>query len=150
PRFIKCVPPNKIFSTHLIMEIAMKKSLATSLSIVAFLSLSVPAGAQTALSSLTSATAANSFDNGNYLQQWTWNSLSTSSAALLVTSNSTALSASGIPSLFQSLFSGANSNANVQSVAGDFWNTHTGTGSQNFAVYGNSAGGAVNYGVAGA
>jgi hypothetical protein len=104
------------------------------------------AEASTAISTLGSATATNSFDNANYDQTWTWNTL-VNGPGLLLSSSSTA--GTNAPILFEVSVSGAYSASNVGSSAAQFINDHTGTNSYNNGVVGSADGGSHNAGVTG-
>lgn len=122
---------------------ATRASLIFFISILTF----IPSLAKaTALSDLTAATAANTINNGNNLQQWQWNSLNQGPALEFYT-NSTV--ATGEQIFLDVQINGANSNNNITSIAGEFTNAHTGTGSFNEGVYASAFGGAHNFSVNG-
>ena len=81
------------------------------------------------ISGLTAAVATNTINNGDYIQEWDWNSLAANSGLYLY-SNSTLLSGS----LFQNKIEGVNSSANRTTVVGSFQNIRTGTTSTNIGV----------------
>ena len=124
----------------------MKKALTSSILTIAALAL-IPALAEasTPLSSLGSATATNTFDNGNYEQQWTWNSLS--GTGLLLTSSAT--SAANLQQVLAVTTTGANTASNVATYGGAFASIHSGTGSTNVALVGTAYNGSTNYGLYG-
>lgn len=124
----------------------MKKALTSSILTIAALAL-IPALAEasTPLSSLGSATATNTFDNGNYQQQWTWNSLS--GTGLLLTSSAT--SAANLQQVLAVTTTGANTASNVATYGGAFASIHSGTGSTNVALVGTAYNGSTNYGLYG-
>lgn len=98
-----------------------------------------------AISSITAATASNTFDNANYGQTWNWNTLS-SGNALLLASTSTA-AASNTQTLLNIALSGANSTSTQTTYGMQVTNTHTGTSSTNIAGYFSASGGTINYGL---
>mgnify|MGYP000334855647 CR=1 FL=1 len=93
------------------------------------------------LSGLTSATATNIINNGNFQQEWQWNSL-TSGVGLKLSSSST-----GAASNTQTIFSVSQTGANATpqtTYAADFSNTKTGASSTNIALYSTASGGTLN------
>lgn len=84
-------------------------------------------GGGSALSALTSATAAKSFDNGAYKQTWTWNSLS-NDTALVLQSNNTVSAGLHPQVVFAINLSGVNGAASLSTDAAAFSNTKTGAG----------------------
>lgn len=95
-----------------------------------------------ALSSITSATTAHSFDNANFAQTWTWNTLAGTNA-LTLSSTSTA-AASNAQTLLNLALSGANGTAGQTTYGAQISNTHTGSGT-NVALYTTASGGTNNY-----
>lgn len=98
------------------------------------------------ISQLKPALSARNFDNGNYTQEWKWNTLS--DTGLKLSSTSTA-AAGNNQKLFESALSGANGTAGQTTYAGYFSNAHSGSTSINYAVYGTSTNGSFNSGVYG-
>lgn len=96
-----------------------------------------------AISTLTLATATNTIDNTDYLQEWQWNTLA-SGTGLRLSSIST-LAASNTQRLLQVNLSGANGTTTQTTYASSFTNTHTGTLSTNVAGYFSASGGTNNY-----
>ena len=76
-----------------------------------------------AISSLTAATASNTFDNANYAQTWTWNSLAGSNIGLSLTSSSGA--SNGGTTIFNVAQTGTISNSNQTVLAAKIYNTAT-------------------------
>ncbi len=103
----------------------------------------VVASGSGALSSITAATATNTINNGNFTQEWQWNSLAGNSA-FKITSNSTA-AASNSQKLLELNLSGANANPSQTTYSAYFTNTHTGTSSTNVGLYVSATGGTNNY-----
>jgi len=114
--------------------------------IVALIFIPALANASTPISTLGSATATNSFDNGNFGQTWTWNSL-TSGPGLYISSNDTAATHPQL--LFEVTSQGANSNSGVSTIAAQFTDSHSGTNSTNFGIIGDAENGTHNNGVVG-
>lgn len=104
------------------------------------------------LSSLISATTTNSFDNSNFAQTWTWNSLSTQTAFTI--SSSSALTGGTLLSL-QATSASATSTGDVLSISDSTTGTGygvyasmTATGNTGTAIYATNSG-ATNTGYAG-
>jgi hypothetical protein len=76
-----------------------------------------------AISSLTAATSANTIDNANYPQTWTWNSLAGSNNGLSLTSSSGA--SNGGTTIFNVAQTGTISNSNQTVLAAKIYNTAT-------------------------
>jgi hypothetical protein len=103
------------------------------------------AEAATAISTLGPATAANTFDNGNFMQEWQWSTL-TNGTGLALDSNNTTATAGNV---LQVTTEGTNSTSGVTTYAGVFQNLKGGTNSSNYALGGFAQGGSHNYGVYG-
>jgi hypothetical protein len=100
-------------------------------------------GGSTALSALTSATGSNTITgNGNFAQEWQWNTLA-GATAFRLSSTSTA-AASNAQTLFSVGLSGANGTAGQTTTAGSFSNTHTGGTSTNVGLSSTATGGTTN------
>lgn len=106
------------------------------------------AGGGGAISALTAATATNTINNGNFLQEWQWNTLDGNSA-LKLSSTSTAAS-SNLQKLLELTLSGTNATS-AQTTYGIYsLNTHAGTTSTNVAGYFQTSGGTTaNYALLG-
>jgi hypothetical protein len=95
--------------------------------------------AAAALSSITAATSSNTINNGNFTQEWTWNSISGQSGLKL---SSTANG--GVPNktqkLFESVLTGAMVNSSNASYAGYFDNQQTVGGAYGIYARGGIAG----------
>ena len=124
--------------------------VSLSVALIALLGIIITntASALTPINQLTSATATQTFDNGNYEQKWTWNSL-TGGPGLSIESNGTAATSSP-QVLFNVNLAGANSSSGVISEAAVVTNSHSGTNSTNYGVFGVSIDGTHNFGVYGA
>ncbi len=95
------------------------------------------------LDEILAATGANTINNANNAQVWSWNTLG-NAIGLSLTSSSTAAAGNG-QTLFKSTLTGANATATQTTYAGLFVNQHTGTASTNVALYANATGGTNNY-----
>ena len=104
---------------------------------------------QIPISSLKDALAANTITgNANYKQEWQWNTLA-GTDGLKLSSTSTA-AASDLQKLFNVTLSGTNGTSGQDTWAGYFSNTHAGTTSTNYGLYGIATNGtSANYGVYG-
>ena len=80
--------------------------------------------AAAALSSITAATSSNIINNGNFTQEWTWNSISNQSG-LKLSSTANGTTANRVQKLFESVLTGAMSNTSNASYAGYFDNQQT-------------------------
>lgn len=101
---------------------------------------------QVAISDLFPALKANTINNGNFMQEFQWNTLSASGFKL----SSTSTAAAGHSQrLLDVRLSGANNTSGQQTFAGYFTNTHTGSGALNYGVYSVASGGSSNIGVFG-
>ena len=97
------------------------------------------------ISILVPAIASNTINNGNYFQEWQWNSLNNSSGgALKLSSNSTVGTAQ---TLFDVRLSGAFASANGIGFSGVFISNKTGTNSTNNALYAEASSGTNNTGL---
>jgi hypothetical protein len=106
-------------------------SLAVLAAAIAFTYFPSSANA-TALSDLTSATAAATLaSNGNNNQTWDWQTL-TAGPAFEIQSNSA--QATNGQLLFEVELSGSNNNSNIVSYAGQISNEHSGTNSTNYGL----------------
>jgi hypothetical protein len=84
----------------------------------------------------TAATATNNIDNGEYGQNWAWNTLgATGQYGLRLQSTSTSSSGNPLARLFYSLMSGAHSNSGQSTATIMAENQHSGTTSTNYGVY---------------
>lgn len=97
------------------------------------------------ISGLSVATATNTINNANYLQEWQWNSLTAGNSGLRLSANTTG--STGLR-LLEILLSGANSSS-AQTTYGSYTaNTKTGTGSTNVGAFFAASGGAIaNYAI---
>lgn len=95
------------------------------------------------LSGITAATAANTINNLNFGQVWTWNTLTGSAVGLSLTSTATP-SAGNSPIILQAVQSGVGA-AGEESRAIVARNTKTGGTSINVAFYGDATTGSTNY-----
>ena len=95
------------------------------------------------LSGFSHAQASNTINNTNYLQEWQWNTLASTSGLKL--SSTSTLAASNTQKLFEVSLSGANDNATQTTYGGYFSNTHTGATSSNVGLYTTASGGTTNY-----
>jgi hypothetical protein len=102
---------------------------------------------QIPISSLKAAAATNTIDNTTYKQEWKWDALG-GTDGLMLSSNSTT-AASDLQKVLHVKALGANSNSGQDTWAGYFSNTHSGTSSTNYGVYGIATGGTVSHGVYG-
>ncbi len=98
---------------------------------------SVSGSEQIPLSSLEPAISTNTIDNGDFQQEWKWDSLAAGSG-LKLSSNSTV--ATSNPTLFEATLSGTNSNINQTTYAGVFRNYHTGTNATNYGLLADATG----------
>ena len=89
-------------------------------------------GGTSAVSSLTSATAAHTINNADNQQEWQWNSLG-SGIGLKLSSNST-LASSNSQSIFEIANSGANATSIQTTYGAKIANTKTGTSSTNYGL----------------
>ena len=80
--------------------------------------------AAAALSSITAATSSNTINNGNFTQEWTWNSISGQSG-LKLSSTSNGVTPNKTQKLFESVLTGAMVNTSNASYAGYFDNQQT-------------------------
>ena len=101
----------------------------------------------TPISSLTAATGTNSIDNTTFGQSWSWTNLV--STGLSLTSASTAAPAGTTHKILSITASGANATASASTFGVFSANTHTGTNSTNYGVYGSSSNGTLNVGTVG-
>lgn len=100
----------------------------------------------TRLDQILPATATNTINNAALLQEWQWNTLAGS--GLKLSSTSTA-AAGGLQKLFEVSLSGVNATSSQTTYGIYSVNTHTGTSSTNYGVFGQATGGTTNYGVGG-
>lgn len=89
------------------------------------------------INSLLAATGTNTIDNGNYFQEWQWNTL-TENTGLKLTSSSTAAANDG-QVLLNVTLTGANVTASQQTHCIYATNLHTGTGAINIAIRGKTS-----------
>ena len=80
--------------------------------------------AASALSSITAATSSNTINNGNFTQEWTWNSISNQSG-LKLSSTANGITSNTKQKLFESVLTGAMVNTSNASYAGYFDNQQT-------------------------
>ena len=80
--------------------------------------------AAAALSSITAATSSNTINNGNFTQEWTWNSISGQSG-LKLSSTANGTTPYTTQKLFESVLTGAMVNTSNKSYAGYFDNQQT-------------------------
>ncbi len=80
--------------------------------------------AAAALSSITAATSSNTINNGNFTQEWTWNSISNQSG-LKLSSTANGTTSNRVQKLFESVLTGAMFNTSNSSYAGYFDNQQT-------------------------
>ena len=80
--------------------------------------------AAAALSSITAATSSNIINNGNFTQEWTWNSISNQSG-LKLSSTASGITSTAKQKLFESVLTGAMFNTGNDSYAGYFDNQQT-------------------------
>ena len=84
----------------------------------------LPVGSGGALSSITAATSANTINNGDKTQTWTWNSISNQSG-LKLSSTANGITSTATQKLFESVLTGAMFNSGNASYAGYFDNQQT-------------------------
>jgi hypothetical protein len=88
--------------------------------------------AAAALSSITAATSSNIIHNGNFTQEWTWNSISNQSG-LKLSSTANGVTTNKTQKLFESVLTGAMFHTTNTSYAGYFDNQQTGGGT--YGIY---------------
>ena len=88
--------------------------------------------AAVSLSDITAATAAHTINNGNFTQEWTWNSISNQSG-LKLSSTANGTTSNRVQKLFESVLTGAMFNTSNISYAGYFNNQQT--YGANFGIY---------------
>lgn len=86
-----------------------------------------------ALSSITAATSSNIIHNGNFTQEWTWNSISNQSG-LKLSSTANGTTTNGVQKLFESVLTGAMFHSSNLSYAGYFDNQQT-VGGARYGIY---------------
>lgn len=118
-----------------------KTSPPLILAIAALMFIPALAEASTAISTLGSATATNSFDNGNYTQTWTWNTLAGTNGLYLSATTTAAAPGQG---LFRVDLEGANNTSGIATHGADILNGHTGTNSTNLGLVASANGGTTN------
>lgn len=90
-------------------------------------------GGSSVISDLLAATGSNTINNLDFAQSWQWNTLAGGSG-LSMSSSSTLATGNSQNLLYLSL-SGVNANASQSTYTASFENSHSGTGSNNTALY---------------
>lgn len=100
-----------------------------------------------ALSALTAATGSNTINNGVHAQEWQWNTLASSTGLKLSTTSTAANSGVAVPRVLHITSTGAHASSAQTSVSLDVYNGHSGTTSENIALYVGAESGTTNYAI---